>query len=56
MGTLKFQIADYLENKEMIAAYLKTALIEGTNADIINAIGQIAKAIGRQIQGNPKFA
>ncbi len=46
MGTSKFDIADYLENKEMIAEYLNTVLEEGTNADIINAIGHIAKAIG----------
>ncbi|MCL4163675.1 UNVERIFIED_CONTAM: hypothetical protein GTU68_005142 [Idotea baltica] len=30
----------------MIAEYLNTVLEEGTNADIINAIGHIAKAIG----------
>lgn len=46
MGTSKFDIADYLDNKEMIAQYLNTVLEEGDNADIINAIGHIAKAIG----------
>lgn len=46
MGTSRFEIADYLENKEMIAEYLNTVLEEGNNADIINAIGHIAKAIG----------
>ncbi len=46
MGTSKFEIADYLENKEMIAEYLNTVLEEGNNADVINAIGHIAKAIG----------
>ena len=46
MGTSKFEIADYLENKEMIAEYLNTVLEEGNNADLINAIGHIAKAIG----------
>lgn len=46
MGTSKFEIADYLDNKEMIAEYLNTVLEEGTNADVINAIGHIAKAIG----------
>lgn len=46
MGTSKFDIADYLDNKEMIAQYLNTVLEEGENADIINAIGHIAKAIG----------
>lgn len=46
MDTTKFEIADYLDNKEMIAEYLNTVLEEGDNADIINAIGHIAKAIG----------
>jgi probable addiction module antidote protein len=46
MGTSKFEIADYLDSKEMIAEYLNTVLEEGDNADLINAIGHIAKAIG----------
>lgn len=46
METSKFDIADYLDNQEMITAYLNTVLEEGTNADVINAIGHIAKAIG----------
>ena len=46
MGTSKFEIADYLDDKEMIAEYLNTVLEEGNSADIINAIGHIAKAIG----------
>lgn len=46
MGTSKFEIAVYLENKEMIAEYLNTVLEEGNNADVINAIGHIAKSIG----------
>lgn len=46
MGTSRFEIADYLESKEMIAEYLNTVLEEGNNEDIINAIGHIAKAIG----------
>ena len=46
MGTTKFEIADYLDSKEMIAEYLNTVLQEGDNADVINAIGHIAKAIG----------
>lgn len=46
MGTTKFEIADYLDSKEMIAEYLNTALEEGNNEDIIIAIGNIAKAIG----------
>ncbi|MGB0427697.1 MAG: addiction module antidote protein [Flavobacteriales bacterium] len=46
MGTSKFDIADYLDNKEMISEYLNTALEEGDSSDVINAIGHIAKAIG----------
>jgi probable addiction module antidote protein len=46
MRTSRFEIADYLESKEMIAEYLNTVLEEGNDADIINAIGHIAKAIG----------
>ncbi len=46
MGTSKFDIADYLESKEMIAEYLNTVLEEGESSDVVNAIGHIAKAIG----------
>ena len=46
MNPSKFDIADYLDNKEMITEYLNTVLEEGNNADVINAIGHIAKAIG----------
>jgi len=46
MGTSKFDIADYLDSKEMIAEYLNTVLEEGDNTDVINAIGHIAEAIG----------
>ena len=46
MKTSKFDIADYLESKEMIAEYLNTVLEEGNDADVIYAIGHVAKAIG----------
>ena len=46
MKTSKFDIADYLDSKEMIAEYLNVVLEEGDNSDIIVAIGHIAKAIG----------
>jgi probable addiction module antidote protein len=46
MNTTKFDIADYLDSKEMIAEYLNIVLEEGNDADIINAIGHVAKAIG----------
>jgi probable addiction module antidote protein len=44
--TSKFDIADYLDSKEMIAEYLNAALEEGNDAEIVTAIGHIAKAIG----------
>ena len=46
METSRIEIADYLDNKEMIAEYLNTVLEDGNDADVINAIGHIAKAIG----------
>jgi probable addiction module antidote protein len=46
METSKFDIADYLENNEMIAEYLNAVLEEGNDAEIVTAIGHIAKAIG----------
>ncbi len=46
METTKFEIADYLDNNEMIAEYLNTVLEEGNNDEIVSAIGHVAKAIG----------
>ena len=46
MKTSKFEIADYSDNHEMIAEYLNTVLEEGNEAEIVTAIGQVAKAIG----------
>lgn len=46
METTGFDIAEYLDSKEMIAEYLNTVLEEGDNEDVLNAIGHIAKAIG----------
>ena len=46
METTKFDLADYLDNKEMIASYLNTVLEEVTNDEIVITIGHIAKAIG----------
>jgi len=46
MTTSAFEISDYLDNKVMISEYLNTVLEEGTNDDIVTAIGHIAKAIG----------
>jgi probable addiction module antidote protein len=46
METSKFDIADYLENNEMIAEYLNSVLEEGNSDDVIIALGHVAKAIG----------
>ena len=46
MKTSKFDISDYLDSNEMIAEYLNEVLEEGDDAEIIAAIGNIAKAIG----------
>jgi probable addiction module antidote protein len=46
METTKFDIADYLDNKEMTAEYLNMVLEDGYRVDMVNAIGHIAKAIG----------
>lgn len=46
METTKFDIADYLDNNEMIAEYLNSVLEEGDNDDVIIALGHIAKSIG----------
>jgi probable addiction module antidote protein len=46
METSKFDIADYLDNNEMITEYLNAVLEEGNESQIVVAIGYIAKAIG----------
>ena len=46
MDTSRFDIADYLDNNEMIAEYLNTVLEEGDHSDVITAIGHVAKSIG----------
>lgn len=51
--TSKFDLADYLDNQELMAEYLNTVFEEGNNTDVINAIGHITKAIGAQTQVNP---
>ncbi|KXK20021.1 MAG: putative addiction module antidote protein [Saprospiraceae bacterium] len=46
MEATKFDIADYLDSNEMISEYLNTVLEEGSDTEIIAAIGHVAKAIG----------
>jgi probable addiction module antidote protein len=43
---ITFDIADYLDSNELIAEYLNAVLEEGNDAEIITAIGNVAKAIG----------
>jgi probable addiction module antidote protein len=44
--TTKFDIAEYLDNDEIISEYLNTVLEEGDSNDIISTLGHIAKAQG----------
>ncbi|NOZ48289.1 MAG: putative addiction module antidote protein [Chlorobi bacterium] len=46
METSKLDIADNLDNNEIIAEYLNAVLEDGDHSDIITAIGHIAKSIG----------
>lgn len=49
MRTSKFDIADYLDSNEMVAAYLNEILEDGTDEDVVVAIGRIDKCIGKPI-------
>jgi probable addiction module antidote protein len=46
MKTSKLDIAEYLEDEEMINEYLNIVLSEGDSNDIQVALGHVAKAIG----------
>ncbi|GMQ29097.1 addiction module antidote protein [Algoriphagus confluentis] len=46
MDILKFDIAQYLDDEEMVQEYLNTVLEEGNAQEIIVALGHVAKAIG----------
>jgi probable addiction module antidote protein len=46
METSKFDISDYLDSNEMIAEYLNTVLEDGDDAEMLIALGNVAKAIG----------
>ena len=45
MTTTKFDIADYLDNEDMIAEYLNTVIEDGDNKDLKIAIGHVANSI-----------
>ena len=44
--TKRFEVADHLDDPELIAAYLNDALTSGNSAEIALALGHIAKAKG----------
>ncbi len=46
MKATKFDIAEYLDDDEMIQEYLNTVLEDGEPNDIIVAFGHVARAIG----------
>jgi probable addiction module antidote protein len=46
INVTKFDIAEYLDDDEMIVEFLNTALEEGEIEDLIAAIGHVAKARG----------
>ena len=46
MATTKFDIADYLDNEELIFEYLNTVIEDGDDNDLKIAIGNVAKSIG----------
>ena len=46
MKTTEFNIADYLDSEELIAEYLSQVLQEGDTAELLDAIGHIARARG----------
>ena len=46
MKATKFDIAEYLDDDEMIQEYLNTVLEDGDPNDIIVAFGHVARAIG----------
>ena len=46
MKITEFNLADYLDNEEVIAEYLTQALQDGDTAELLGAIGHIARARG----------
>jgi probable addiction module antidote protein len=46
MKSSKFDIAEYLDDEEMVQEYLNAVLEEGDSQEILTAIGHVAKAIG----------
>lgn len=46
MKTQRFDVAEYLDSEEMIAAYLSSVLEDGGTDEFIAALGDVARAKG----------
>ncbi|EGZ47754.1 addiction module antidote protein [Neisseria wadsworthii] len=46
MNIRRFDIAEYLDSEEMIAAYLSSVLEDGSAEEFIAALGDVARARG----------
>lgn len=45
-GVRPFDVAEYLDSEEMIAAYLSEVLADGDMDELLNALGNVARAKG----------
>ena len=52
----EFDMADYLDNDEAVAQYLRVVLAEGDAGELADALGHIAKARGVRLVAVPKGA
>lgn len=46
MKTKSFDIAEYLDDPEVISQYLNTVLEEGDGEDLVDALGHVSRAVG----------
>lgn len=44
--TLAWDVAEFLDTPEMVAAYIEAALEEGTQAELLKALNDVARARG----------
>ncbi|WP_310460495.1 hypothetical protein [Sphaerotilus sp.] len=52
----EFDMADYLDNDEAVAQYLRVVLAEGDAGELADALRHIAKARGVRLMAVPKGA
>lgn len=45
-GVCPFDVAEYLDNEELIAAYLSEVLADGSMDELLKALGNVARAKG----------